>query len=120
MHITFIKPNMGLVGARPYYDRGRMEPLTFAVLKGMTPARHDVVLFDDRFEAVPYDDPTDLVAINTEIYTARRSYEIADQFRARGVKVAPPSPAPVIRLPITPGTFLAILIIISSSLMLTS
>ncbi len=87
MKITFIKPNMGLVNGKPYYDRGRMEPLTFAVLKGLTPPEHECVLYDDRFEAVPYDDPTDLVALNTEIYTARRAYEIADQFRQRGVKV---------------------------------
>lgn len=88
MRITFIKPNMGLVQGEPYLDTGRMEPLTFAVLAGMTPREHEVELCDDRFEPVPYDEPTDLVAINTEIYTARRSYEIADSFRARGVKVA--------------------------------
>lgn len=87
MKITFIKPNMGLVYGKPYYDRGRMEPLTFAVLAGQTPPEHECVLWDDRFEAVPYDDPTDLVAINTEIYTARRAYEIADHYRARGVQV---------------------------------
>jgi radical SAM superfamily enzyme YgiQ (UPF0313 family) len=87
MRITFIKPNMGLVGAKPYYDRGRMEPLTFAVMKGLTPPEHEVVLYDDRFEAVPYDEPTDLVAINTEVYTVKRAYEIADQFREREVKV---------------------------------
>ncbi len=88
MKIMFIKPNMGLVNDKPYYDRGRMEPLTFAALKGITPAEHECVLYDDRFEAVPFDEAVDLVAINTEIYTAKRSYEIADQFRARGVKVA--------------------------------
>ena len=87
MRITFIKPNMGLVYGHPYLDRGRMEPLTFAVLKGMTPPEHECVLYDDRYEAVPFDEHTDLVAINTEIYTARRAYEIADQFRARGVQV---------------------------------
>ena len=37
MRILLIKPNMGLVGGRPYLDRGRMEPLTFAVLAGFTP-----------------------------------------------------------------------------------
>ncbi len=88
MKITGIKPNMGLVADKPYYDRGRMEPLTFAVLKGLTPPEHEWVLYDDRFEAIPYDEATDLVTINTEIYTARRAYEIADRFRARGVKVA--------------------------------
>ena len=87
MRILFIKPNMGLVDGRPYFDRGRMEPLTFAVLKGMTPPPHEVHLCDDRFESVPYSQPWDLVGINTEIYTARRAYEIADRFRSQGVKV---------------------------------
>ncbi len=87
MHLTFIKPNMGLVHGEPYVDTGRMEPLTFAVLKGLTPPEHEVTLIDDRFEVIRYDAPTDLVAINTEIYTARRAYEIAAEYRARGVPV---------------------------------
>ncbi len=87
MRILFIKPNMGLVDGAPYLDRGRMEPLTFAVLAGFTPPGHEVRLCDDRMEPVPYDEPWDLVGINTEIYTARRAYEIADRFRALGRKV---------------------------------
>ncbi len=87
MRVTFIKPNMGLSNGRPYYDRGRMEPLTFAVLAGLLPSDVECRLYDDRFERIPYQEPTDLVCINVEIYTARRSYEIADRFRARGVKV---------------------------------
>ncbi|MBN2359815.1 MAG: B12-binding domain-containing radical SAM protein [Deltaproteobacteria bacterium] len=87
MRILFVKPNMGLVDGRPYHDRGRMEPLTFAVLAGFTPERHQVELCDDRFEPVPYDEPWDVVGINVEIYTARRAYEIADRFRAAGAKV---------------------------------
>lgn len=88
MKITFIKPNMGLVSGRPYLDRGRMEPLTFAVLAGLLPAEVNCVLYDDRYERIPYRDATDLVCINVEIYTARRSYEIADRYRQLGVKVA--------------------------------
>jgi radical SAM superfamily enzyme YgiQ (UPF0313 family) len=87
MRILFVKPNMGLVDGQPYFDRGRMEPLTFAVLKSATPAGHEVVLCDDRFEPVPYSQKWDVVGINTEIYTARRAYEIADKFRSQGVKV---------------------------------
>jgi radical SAM superfamily enzyme YgiQ (UPF0313 family) len=87
VNITFIKPNMGLVRGQPYHDRGRMEPLTFAVLAGITLPEHTVRFIDDRFEPVPYDEPTDLVGINTEIYTARRAYEIADAYRERGVWV---------------------------------
>lgn len=87
MKILFVKPNMGLVDGAPYLDRGRMEPLTFAVLAGFTPSDHEVSLCDDRFEPVPYDEPWDVVGINTEVYTARRAYEIADRFRAMGTKV---------------------------------
>jgi len=86
--ILFVKPNMGLVRGRPYNDHGRMEPHTFAVLAGFTPNRHRVSLCDDRFEPVPYGEHWDMVAINTEIYTARRAYEIADRFREVGAKVA--------------------------------
>lgn len=64
-----------------------MEPHTFAVLAGFTPDRHDIRLCDDRFEPVPYDGDFELVAINTEIYTARRAYEIADRFRNLGMRV---------------------------------
>lgn len=88
MHITFIKPNMGISGGRPYYDRGRMEPLTFAVLAGLLPDDVQCVLYDDRYEKIPYSKPTDLVCLNVEIYTARRCYEIAARYRQQGVKVA--------------------------------
>lgn len=64
-----------------------MEPLNLGVLAALTPAHVEVVMYDDRMESIPYDEPTDLVAITVETYTARRSYEIADEFRARGVPV---------------------------------
>ena len=44
-------------------------------------------MYDDRMEPIPYDEPTDLVAITVETYTARRSYEIAAEYRRRGVPV---------------------------------
>lgn len=78
---------MGLVNDKPYLDKGRMEPLTFAILKGLTPEEHEVAFYDDRFEAIPYDEPTDLVAINTEIYTAKRTYEICAEYKNRNVPV---------------------------------
>lgn len=78
---------MGLVNGSPYLDRGRMEPLTFGALCAITPPEIEVELCDDRFEPVPYSANWDLVGINTEIYTARRAYEIADRFRSLGVAV---------------------------------
>lgn len=82
MKVTFIRPNM-------YADRSSdaMEPLCFAILKSLTPDTVETVLFDERLEEIPFDDPTELVALTVETYTARRAYQIADSFRRRGVPV---------------------------------
>jgi radical SAM superfamily enzyme YgiQ (UPF0313 family) len=85
--ITFIKPNIGRREHSLYVDQGRMEPLMLAVLAGMTPPDIEVVMYDDRMELIPYDKNTDLVAITVESYTARRAYEIAGEYRQRGVPV---------------------------------
>ena len=87
MKVTLIKPTIGRREHSLYVDEGRMEPLMLGVLAGLTPPDIEVVLYDDRMEAIPYDEPTDLVAITVETYTARRAYEIAAEFRLRGVPV---------------------------------
>jgi radical SAM superfamily enzyme YgiQ (UPF0313 family) len=87
MKLTLIKPNIGRMEHSLYVDEARMEPLSLGVLAALTPPNVEVALFDDRMEPIPYDDPTDLVAINVETFTARRAYEISAQFMARGVPV---------------------------------
>jgi radical SAM superfamily enzyme YgiQ (UPF0313 family) len=87
MKITFIKPNIGRREHSLYVDEGRMEPLMLGILAGMTPPDVECVLYDDRMEPIPFDDPTDLAAITVETYTARRAYEIAADYRSRGVPV---------------------------------
>jgi radical SAM superfamily enzyme YgiQ (UPF0313 family) len=87
MKLTLIKPNIGRLEHSLYVDEGRMEPLTLGVLAALTPADIEVALYDDRIEAIPFDAPTDLVAITVETYTARRAYEIAAEYRQRGVPV---------------------------------
>jgi radical SAM superfamily enzyme YgiQ (UPF0313 family) len=87
VRITFVKPNIGRMEHSLYVDEGRMEPLMLAVLAGMTPPDVECLLYDDRMEPIPYDEPTDLAAITLETYTARRGYEIAAEYRARGVPV---------------------------------
>ena len=87
MKITFIKPNIGRREHSLYIDQGRMEPLMLGVLAGLTPPDVEVILYDDRMEVIPYDEQTDLVAITVETYTARRAYEIAAEYRQRGVPV---------------------------------
>ena len=64
-----------------------MEPLAPAVLAGLTPDDVNVRFYDDRLEAIPFEETTDLVAISIETYTARRAYQIATEYRQRGVTV---------------------------------
>lgn len=80
-HVTFLRPNLGL---GPPHDA--MAPLVFAILKGLTPDHIETHLIDERVE--PFAPVrTDLVAITVETFTARRAYELADWYRARGVSV---------------------------------
>ena len=87
MRIALIYPNIGCRGDSLFLDGARMEPLGLAVIAGLIPPDIDVVIYDDRLEEIPYDAPFDLVAISVQIFTARRSYEIAAAFRKRGVPV---------------------------------
>jgi radical SAM superfamily enzyme YgiQ (UPF0313 family) len=97
MKLILIKPNIGRLEHSLFVDEARMEPLQLGVIAGMTPLDVDVVLYDDRMGAIPYDDAfgnggpfpngADLVAITVETYTARRAYEIAAEYRQRGVPV---------------------------------
>ena len=87
MRLTLIKPNIGRREHSLYVDEARMEPLNLGVLAALTPPDVDVKMYDDRMEDIPYGESTDLVAITVETYTARRTYEIASEYRSRGVKV---------------------------------
>lgn len=82
MKVTFIRPNL-------YDDRSSdaMEPLCFAILKSLTPDNIETTFYDERLEPVPLDESTDLVAMTVETYTARRAYQIAAEYRKRGVPV---------------------------------
>ncbi len=87
MKLTLIKPNIGRREHSLYVDEGRMEPLQLGILAALTPPDVEVVMYDDRMEKIPYDEPTDLVAITVETFTARRAYEISAEYGKRGVKV---------------------------------
>lgn len=86
MKLTLIKPNIGRREHSLYVDEARMEPLQLGILAALTPRDIEVVMYDDRMEPIPYDEPTDIVAITVETFTARRAYEISNEFRSRGVK----------------------------------
>jgi len=87
MKLTLIKPNMGRMMTGSYVDEGRMEPLQIGILAALTPSDVEVAFYDDRMEAIPYEEYTDLVAITVETFTAKRAYEIADIYREKGIPV---------------------------------
>jgi radical SAM superfamily enzyme YgiQ (UPF0313 family) len=87
MRVTLIYPSVGRKENRPYVRAWQMQPLSMALLAGLTPPEVEVRFFDDRMEPIDFDEPTDLVAISVETFTALRAYKIARQFRARGVPV---------------------------------
>jgi len=87
MRITLIKPTIGTKSNRLYIDEGRMEPLQLGVIAALVPADCEVRLYDDRMEAIPYDESTDAVLLTVETFTAKRAYEIAEEYRSRQVPV---------------------------------
>ena len=81
--ITFVRP--GMTEERSF---DTMEPLVFGVLAGLTPPDVELALYDEQLDlAIPYDEPTDLVALTVETYTAKRAYQISTQFRQREVPI---------------------------------
>jgi radical SAM superfamily enzyme YgiQ (UPF0313 family) len=87
MRLTIVHPCIGRRPGEAYIGTWQMEPLPAAVIAGLTPPEVEVRFYDDRLEAIPFDEPTDLVAISVETYTARRAYQIATEYRLRGVPV---------------------------------
>jgi radical SAM superfamily enzyme YgiQ (UPF0313 family) len=87
MRLTLVHPCIGRRPGERYIRSWQMEPLPPATLAGLTPKDVEVTFYDDRMETIPFDEPTDLVAMSVETYTARRAYQIASEYRRRGVPV---------------------------------
>src|SRR6266480_1592678 len=63
MRLTLIHPCIGRKPGERYIRSWQMEPLPPATIAGLTPPDVGVRFYDDRMELIPYDEPTDLVAI---------------------------------------------------------
>jgi radical SAM superfamily enzyme YgiQ (UPF0313 family) len=87
MRLTFIHPAIGHRAGESYIRTWQMESLPIANLTALTPPGVELAFYDDRLEAIPFDQRTDAVAIPVETYTAARAYQIASEYRARGVPV---------------------------------
>ncbi len=86
--LTIVHPCVGRrIGMKRYIRTWTMEPIPAAMLAALTPRDAELRFYDDRLEKIPYDEPTDMVAISVETYTARRAYQVASEFRRRRVPV---------------------------------
>src|SRR5689334_19284987 len=86
--LTIVHPCVGrFPGMKRYIRTWRMEPLPAALIAALAPPDVEKRFYDDRLETIPFDEPTDLVAISVETYTAKRAYQIASEYRRRGVPV---------------------------------
>src|SRR5215510_6418455 len=87
MKVTLIEPAMIKNNGFSEKPSWQLAPLTLATLAGITPPDVEVEALDDRLEEINYEEPRELVGISVKTFTARRAYQIADEFRARGVPV---------------------------------
>ncbi len=83
MRILLIHPRF----AEGYHTPAVFTPLAPAILAALTPPEHEVTFIDERLEEIPSGLRFDLVGISTCTFAARRAYQIAAGFRARGTPV---------------------------------
>jgi len=98
MKILFIRPNPDLCQDNKYHLSfvkkltGRMNvicpPLSFPMLAAVTPKKHSIKLVDERYQNIDFNDDYDIVGITAMTNEITRAYEIADEFRKKGKKVA--------------------------------
>ena len=90
MHVKFILPALleaNDPGFRPI-KYALFPPLGLAALAGYLDPDDEAVLEDEHVMPLHLDDEPDLVVMSVYITSARRAYEIADQYRRRGTYVA--------------------------------
>jgi radical SAM superfamily enzyme YgiQ (UPF0313 family) len=88
--IHLINPKTDSVTTRPLYmNRALYSPLAglLAVAAAIPRDRYEVVLTDENIETIDFDLKADLVGISAMTSYVNRGYEIADQFRRRGIPV---------------------------------
>ncbi|HET6214892.1 MAG TPA: cobalamin-dependent protein, partial [Micromonosporaceae bacterium] len=91
MRVTLILPAL-TEATSPFFrpiKYSLFPPLGLATLAGYLRGDDEVTLFDEHVERLRLDDDEpDLVVIQPYITSARRSYQLADAYRSRGVHVA--------------------------------
>lgn len=98
MKIALITPRNGSETEKSFYDYKFFSSFLFTkryfsyllaipTLAALTPPEHEIKIFDENIGEIDYDWPADIVGISVRTLYAVRAYEIAAQWRKRGVKV---------------------------------
>jgi radical SAM superfamily enzyme YgiQ (UPF0313 family) len=88
--IHLINPKTDSLTTRPIYmNRALYSPVAglLAVAAAVPRDQYEVVLTDENIETIDFDLHADMVGISAMTSYVNRGYEIADQFRAKGVRV---------------------------------
>jgi radical SAM superfamily enzyme YgiQ (UPF0313 family) len=62
-------------------------PLAFPTLASLTPRHHSITVIDESYEKVNFSGPYDLIGITAMTNEVTRAYELADEYRKRGIPV---------------------------------
>src|ERR1700752_53450 len=88
--IHLVNPKTDSMTTRPlYFNRALYSPIAgmLAVAAAIPRDRYEVILTDENIEQIDFDIKCDLVGISAMTAYVNRGYEIADEFRRRGVPV---------------------------------
>lgn len=85
MKIELISPLMR--SPRNIGEAFHLPQMSLALLASLTPPEIDISITDELVQPIDFDKEADLVGITVNTKTARRAYEIADEFRSRSVPV---------------------------------
>jgi radical SAM superfamily enzyme YgiQ (UPF0313 family) len=66
----------------------RLLPLNLAMLAALTPPEIEISIVDEAIEQTNFDEQVDLVGVSCTSAVVPRAYEIAAEYRKRGIKVA--------------------------------
>jgi radical SAM superfamily enzyme YgiQ (UPF0313 family) len=97
MKIALIIPKSTVDGSRSFYDYTFYAKfllskkyisylLAIPTLASLTPAHHEIRVFDENIEEIDYTWPADLVGISVRTMYAPRAYAIALKYREKGIR----------------------------------
>lgn len=88
MNLHIIQPTTYTTEGKPRRTKSRrLIGLSLPYLAALAPGKWKIKLFDERLEPVDFDSPCDVAAITVWTRFSRRAYDIADEYRKRGIPV---------------------------------